>query len=78
MVFEGTLQEVLEPWYLLYGRHMGRSRQGSGGQLFPEWVCRPSLERSWGAFLQIWQDFRCPLGSLGAPFSLKNGVWFEV
>ena len=33
---EGTLWEALEPWYLLYGRHMGRSRACSGRQVFSD------------------------------------------
>ena len=31
----GTLWEVLEQWYLVYGRHMGGSREESGNQFFP-------------------------------------------
>ena len=77
MVPEGTLWEALEPWYLLYGRHMGRSRACSGRQLFSDWVYRPSLEESWGEFLQIWAHFGCPLGSRGVPFWSKIGEYFQ-
>ena len=73
----GTLWEVLEPWYLLYGRHMGRSRGGSGRRLFPDCVSRPSLEASWGAIVQILGDFGCPLGCLGPPFWSQNGDLFQ-
>ena len=58
----------------------GRSRASSGRQLFSDWVYRPSLEVSWGEFLQIWAHFGCPLGSRGAPFWNKlvsiSGVRF--
>ena len=45
MVPAGTLREVLEPWYLLYGRHMGGLGQALGGNFFrtgftdPLWRC---------------------------------------
>ena len=46
----------------------GRSRASSGRQLFSDWVYRPSLEVSWGEFLQIWAHFGWSLGSRGGPF----------
>ena len=73
----GTLGEVQKPLYLLHGRHMGRSRGGSGRQLFPDCVSRPSLEASWGAFFQNFGDLGCPLGLLGDPFWTQNGDLFQ-
>ena len=78
IVPEGTLWEALEPLYLLYGRHMGRSRACSGRQLFSDWVYRPSLEESWGEFLQICVHFGCPLGSRGFHFGVIMVSIFEV
>ena len=61
IVSVGTLWEVLEPWYLLYGRHMRGSGGSSGRQLFPACVSRRSLEASSRAFLLIFRIrcFRC-------------------
>jgi len=73
----GTSWEVLEPWYLLYWRHMGRSWGDSGRRLFPDRVSRPSLGASWGAPVQILGDFGCPLGCPGPPVRRQNGDLFQ-
>ena len=58
-------------------RHLGRSRGGSGTQLFPACVSRPSLEGSWGAFFWILGYFGYPFGLLGAPSWTQNGDFFQ-
>ena len=59
---------TLEPCYLLYGKHMGRSLGRSEGPLFPDRAPGPSLERSSGVFFaffcHFWSPFGVPFGGL--------------
>ena len=61
----------------MFAAHEG-ARGGSGWRLFPDWVSRPSLEGSWGAFFAILGDFGSPVGTLGAPFLYQNVTFFRV
>ena len=56
----------------------GRSRASSGRQLFSDWVYRPSLEVSWGEFLQIWVHFGILRGFGRFHFGVKIVIIFEV
>ncbi len=68
----GCQWEALNIWYLLYGRHMGRSRGRSGSEVFgdcaPEGVPERSkiycfaILTSRGQLSEILGDFGCPLG----------------
>ena len=71
----GTPWEVRKPWYLLYGRHMRETRGGSGRQLFPDCVSRSSLESSPGNICTDFDVFRCPGGTIEAPFEATSGTW---
>ncbi len=55
-----------------YGEVWGRVRR-----LFPDCVSRPSLDASWGIFLQILGYFGSPLGALGAHFGSLRGPEME-
>ena len=69
---------VLEPWYLLCGKHMGRSQGGSGNDFFQGRAAKGPPEAFGGGLMAISLDFFAFWGSLGAPFSTKKCVFFEV
>ena len=45
-----------KPWYLLYGRHIGRSRGGPGNHFFHEGAAKGPPEASGGGFGPILLD----------------------
>ena len=68
MVPAGTLREVLEPSYLLYGRHMGGLGQALGLQTLFGNVLG-------GVFSDLGSCW-VPSGVPGSPFWSKNGEYF--
>ena len=48
---------VLEPWYLLYGKHMGRSQGVSGKHFFRDCGAKGSQEGSAEVLGPIFIDF---------------------
>ena len=51
-----------EAWYLLYGKHIGPSRERSETGCFSEPVPRGSREPSRGSFLQFFDGFGISIG----------------
>ena len=67
-----------KPWYLLYGKHIGPSRGGSGNDFFQERAAKGPPEAFGEGFMATFGDFCAFFGSLGAPFSTKQCGFFEV
>ena len=71
-----TSRHVPEAWYLLYGKHIGPSRERSETGCFSEPVPRDSRELSRGSFLRFFDGFGISLGSVLRPWSLQFSVLF--